>query len=203
MLPLIFSCSSDPCEGVNCVNGSCVDGTCQCDEGFAGATCSELACDNGALINGACQCLPGFYGTLCDQDYFGTFALSMLSARSCDVDFFITAAGSTPSSLGDRVCFDNGDVQSCFEYGLVLSSDMTFTKICERYDISADGTEEMVEQWNPTGVFSINGNSLLLEYSDGGDNTLDLEEGRIIWNYTIDFDSGGSCSLTDVYTKIN
>lgn len=199
----IVSCSSDPCEGVSCINGSCVDGTCQCEEGFTGASCNELACVNGVETNGSCQCLNGFFGTLCDEDYFGTFALSLLSAPTCDPDYFITPEGSTPDRLGNRICFENGAVQSCFEYGLVLSPDFTFTKICERFDISDDGSEEMVAQWNPTGIFSINGTELLLEYSDGGDNTLSLEDGKIVWRYSSVIDSGTTCSLRDEYTKVN
>lgn len=36
------SCSSsEPCEGVDCINGDCVDGTCDCETGWTGELCDE------------------------------------------------------------------------------------------------------------------------------------------------------------------
>ncbi len=42
-LPLLNSCGSDACEGVECVNGDCKNGECDCDEGWTGPLCAEEA----------------------------------------------------------------------------------------------------------------------------------------------------------------
>jgi hypothetical protein len=46
-----YGCETDPCEGVNCLNGgSCLDGNCECPDGFEGEFC-QLAANQKFLGN--------------------------------------------------------------------------------------------------------------------------------------------------------
>lgn len=85
---LFFSCSTDPCEQIACVNGSCLDGSCMCDEGFFGETCD--------VSN-----IEGFY-RLTKLQYGDCPSL----VNAFDISGTNEEPICTPNSQEDEVCFN-------------------------------------------------------------------------------------------------
>ena len=165
---LLCSCSSDPCEDINCVNGSCVDGTCECIGDFIGPECNQLACEGGTSVNGSCNCNDGYFGRLCDQNLFGIYHSNSISPIGCNADFPVQST-ITNDVDGERVCNQNNDgSQTCFWFRIWLEQDLTFTLNLNQIVISTTGVEQLAGTSLLTGTFTTEGEVATLVPENNG-----------------------------------
>ena len=95
----VFSCSSDPCEDITCLNGgSCDDGSCACPDGWTGADCSVY-----------------------DFVYVGDYTSNNLAFADCNDP---SEEGSLQADANDRFCFNAANnSQNCSRLVLELNQD--------------------------------------------------------------------------------
>ncbi|MBT8189039.1 MAG: hypothetical protein HKN67_07335 [Saprospiraceae bacterium] len=80
MLALLSSCSKDPCEDVNCVNGDCIEGTCNCLQGYEGLLCdTEVRAKYFGIYEGDISpCIPNQGPSPIDLEMIGDFTASTI-----------------------------------------------------------------------------------------------------------------------------
>lgn len=126
-LIVLFSCSSDPCEGVSCVNGDCDDGSCACDVGWTGEFCDQI-----------------------DFNYIGSYKAVSITYSQCDDG---SDNGVWPADSDRNFCYLDGSKSICFSYNLDIKSDGTFKQFW--IDTEIDGGFTTSTQDPAEGTYEI------------------------------------------------
>jgi len=195
----LFSCSSDPCEGINCVNGFCVDGTCQCDEGYAGTLCDELPCANGTYENGKCQCPEGFYGTLCDtEDLTSVFVMTKLLIKDCpsyDPQYDLSG---TPDDV--ELCGLNASQREvCFNYNYTIFNERQLFR-AEVIKVDNNGEFELTRNSILQGTYTALNDELFINYVDGSSEVLIISNDKLINSQHLSDGGSPDCTLLQEFS---
>lgn len=200
LIIFLNSCSSDPCEELQCVNGSCVDGTCQCDEGFVGPLCDQLPCVNGVSENGSCDCEDGFYGKLCDiKDIEGYYFITSFLMEDCP-NYLKEYDLDADASVG-KVCGPNhNDIEICFSNGLSLNDDGTASWIRSTTLDNGDGTVDTRFLEFEKGTYRAFNENVVVSLNNGDVRSLTIDKRGLTWVRGIE-DGGTNCVWTEEYTR--
>lgn len=176
VLVALASCSSDPCETTNCLNGGiCMEGTCDCPPGWAGADCSVY-----------------------DFQYIGRYSSESFVITNCNT---ASNNGSSMANGDEEYCLINSDgEEECLRITLILEADNEgrFVQVQTRVIGSIRFSDPTVF----FGTYSTNNEVIVFTADDNaGSVTFTVKEDRSALTWIQPNSGTDGCVITHDFTR--
>ena len=172
----LASCSSDPCEEVNCLNGGiCMEGTCDCPPGWAGADCSIF-----------------------DFEYIGRYSSESFIITNCNTS---SNNGSFTANGDEEYCLvDSDGEEECLRITLILEADNMARFI--QVETRVIGNIRFASPTVFSGTYSTNNEVIVFTADDNaGSLTFTVKEDRSALTWIQPSSGSDGCVVTHDFVR--